>query len=82
MLVGTRFAFDVDGEGPTIRNGMGRSIVIEAAPISGPVYLHWHHGYFARCVCGERSRSYKIKVRALQAWAHGHRCDVVYRSAA
>jgi hypothetical protein len=95
-LQGVRYRFDPGIEPTTdwqshslvlhqlqVRNGVGRSVVIEAPIMAGPIYVHdlWsecsdRYGY-AKCHnCGASSKAYRIdrKSRAMHAWAHSHRC--------
>lgn len=90
MLVGVRYAVKPDpvnsaGWGISdlvyqlkIRSGVG-SLVIEAEPIAGPIWLIAHDDdyIFAQCAnCGDGSKLYRRAggERHCQRWAHAHRC--------
>lgn len=85
QLVGVRFAVDVQTltANPdavvgqlALRPGPAGTLVADAPVISGPVFLLAEgSGHTAWCRgCGETSRRYKTRVRALEAWADAHYC--------
>ena len=73
LLVGYRFS-----EHAETRTGADGSLVVEAEPIAGPVYLEplpLEGGLVAVCKgCQAHSKPYVRLQPALMQWVHHHRC--------
>lgn len=80
VLIGTRFAAQSEVDiwsALNMRLGLGNTIVVDAEPVAGPIYVQTLEGNMKQPICAGCGGQGPLRKRmdAIKRWAHLHRCE-------